>query len=83
MEKICFSLIASTCFLNQLPDSVRYSIQEEIIITQPGADFNVLRHRYGRNEPMGSPMDAFTGLTEINVCALMLQESSDCSQKEH
>lgn len=30
---------------------------------------------------MGSPKDAFNGLTEVNAFALMLQESSDFSKK--
>lgn len=80
MKKICFSLIASTCLLNPLPDSLLYPIQEEIII-RPVGGFNVLRHCYGRNEPMDSRIDAITGLTVINVFALTLQESSVCSKK--
>ena len=70
MEKICFSLIASTCILNQLLDSAGYSIQEEIIIIHPASDFNVFRHCYGRNEPTGITMDAW--LTETNAFAFML-----------
>lgn len=76
MKEIWFSLIASTCLLSHLPDSLRYPIQEQIII-RPVSGFNVLRHCYCRNESMDSRRGAMTGSIEINVlAALMLQESS-------